>query len=169
MEQTKKSNKLKIIIPVVIAVIAIAAIVAGVILSNNGSKETEAQNNTNTVGANGTKKEMTKEEMIAQATKLDVLAYSKELAENNAAADKKYEDKIVEITGQVSKITSFLSECTIVFPDTQLMIHAELTEDDLLKIKTGDTITVVGKGLRAGGFTTVSDIEGTAYLVSIDK
>jgi hypothetical protein len=99
-------------------------------------------------------KESDKQEApAAKATKVQAAALLKEFEGNEAAADIKYKDKTLQVSGEVSKVDTEL------FDDSEYVIRIngggdfEFTNvncndqapDDVSKIKIGQQITVVGK------------------------
>lgn len=143
MEQTKKSNKLKIIIPAIIVILAIAGIVIGILAAG---------------GIEKTPKKMSKEEMLKVAKPITNEQILDDFEVNEKNAKDKYKGSIYTYTGVVKEIgddyvaldkgTSYMGNHKKIY----------LSDTELKSLRKEEKITVVGK---------ISGISGDAHFGSV--
>lgn len=146
-------KRLKIIIPVVIAIVVIIVGIVFFTRKDNGQVKTK----------------ISKEEMLNQAIELDYTTINNEKFDNIARATEKYVGKIFTYTATVTDIST--DHCFIFeeLPNGRHIkpVEVYLSTEDLTKISKGDNITIVGKldKLDMGMNLTIKQ----AYLISVNK
>lgn len=156
MEEKKKSNKRKIIISIVVAIVVIIAIIG--ILGTIILFQVKAQmaDNMKIEAENKPTKrieEMSKEEMLEVAEKLDEKQLINDILYHTEEAKKKYVGKVYKITGWASEMTEYYDYTRLhitggMYPNDVVHGYFELRfKDKEIKntISTNDFITIVGE------------------------
>ncbi len=119
-------------------------------------------------GGNETSTELSKEEQLAQAEELKISDLLYEINNNMARAKEFYNDKLVKIDNfKVEEISSYEDYATVQMTywgnaSSVLIVTAKLSNEDVMLINKGDTITVVGTlNIKQSTFADLND----AFLV----
>ncbi len=140
--------------------IILVLIIIGIANSNSGSNNSD--NNSNT--SNSIPKQNTATPEIKQeATKITAKQLADDFDENQVAAEKKWENKLVTFTATVSNITdyglSFSNIASKQFSMSQISCKIK-DKDQLLSLKNGQSATVRGIiGKQAMGVIDLKDCE----------
>ena len=81
-----------------------------------------------------------KEELLADAIKTDMMTLQKAAVSNRLKAEQDYCNKPIMVSGKVNSI----KEDYVRICDSQVSVRAYLSVDDMVKVESGETITVVG-------------------------
>lgn len=125
------------------ALVAIASIVGVVILTGGGDDAATTEDLSN----------QTVDQKSEKAMPVQAKTILKEFEENEAAADAKYDGKVLQVTGTIEKID------TEIFDEDEYVIQIagggqfefftvnadDQSQDDVASLKKGDKITVVGE------------------------
>ena len=117
-------SKLKIIIPVVVAIV----IVVGVVVFISGKSGNKIKGIT----------KMSKEEMIENSSNLSLDKLDSAMAENSLNATEEYMGKIYQYTGAISKITEN-------YVSLNSRINVYLSKEEIRQLKNNQVIVVVGE------------------------
>ncbi len=119
----------------------------------------------------GEDKKITKEELISTAISTDIMTLQNAVYENRLKAKEDYCNKPILVSGKAMLI----NEDHVTICESQICLDAYLPVEDLIKISSGDTITVVGIirdiqdiEINLGGampFNTAHYIMDVGYLV----
>lgn len=82
----------------------------------------------------------TKEDLLAEAEKADMVDLQNAVYDNKVKAKQDYCNTPIAVTGKAIKI----EDNYVIICDSQVCLDAYLSIDDLVKIETQNTITVVG-------------------------
>ena len=110
--------------------------------SNKGEK-----NSANTVSNSANANETIAEKPI----KLNAKELTKAYEENELAADEKYKDKTLAVTGKVSNIAETFGSITVSLDGHNLVVSVmcsfdEAEKENVIKLKKGQQVTLIGKG-----------------------
>ena len=108
---------------------------------NDTPETTEATGVTNvTEATNATNAQLSKEGLIANAIKTDVMTLQSAAGANRLKAKQDYCDKPIIVTGKAISVNEeYVRIC-----DSQASVYAYLSVDELMEVTTGKNITVVG-------------------------
>jgi hypothetical protein len=128
----------------IIGIVFLIIIVIGVI-SGNGNK---------TISPNkeGQKKEIANEK-TKETVKVEIASFMQEFDENQLAAEKKYKDKIVELSGYIKNISEDIGGSPYISLDKTLETTFNLTQvkcvfksaNDVMGLKNGQKVAVKGE------------------------
>ena len=88
----------------------------------------------------GGEKTLTKEELISTAISTDIMTLQSAVYDNRLKAKEDYCNKPISISGNVMMV----EEDHIVICESQVCLDAYLSTEDIIKISSGDTVTIVG-------------------------
>lgn len=148
-----------------IAIVLVVLFIIGA--GSGGSDETEDNKNVSNIGTNNNSTSVEVETEIVY-TVYTVDEMMKLLSENALLAEKTYQDQYVEITGRLNVIDSDGHYISLVpvhdewaILGVQCYIENDEQLDQVLEMKTGDTITLRGQ------ITTIGEVMG--YALDIDS
>ena len=139
--------------------LVVGVVVVG-IASQSGKKDSatgEATAQSSTSGSSSTASEKPKE---ASTIKVTAQAYYEAYDGNEVAADGKFKDKLIEITGEVESVEKTLGTVYVALKGADMFAQVRCGLEDesgAASISKGSVVTLVGTGDGKLGFPRVTD------------
>lgn len=142
----------------------IIVVVVGIIAANSKNDKVttgDVQSNQGSTGQSSSQGESkTEAPPVTPTIKVTAEQYFKDYEENEVAADGKYEDKKIEITGEISSIDKVLGSISVHLKTDNLIgtVSCGLEDEKVAAtLKKGGTVTLIGTGAGKSLFPEVKD------------
>jgi tRNA_anti-like len=151
--------KNQITLPIIISIFFLLILACGD--GKKASDNSVVSTATNSTGANKSTATQKAEDKPMAVTSKDLV---KSYKENEVAADGKYKDKTLAVTGKISNIAETFGTYSVQLEGVDIIVSVQCTfadseKDAIAKLKKGQTTTLIGKGdgMTAGLYVGLTD------------